>query len=211
VLYFKNKSFPERTSTLSWVLGIIRFLCISAIAVLLLSPLLKSILTETKKPKADYEVKEYAFGSEVREGINFEFKDKASNISDLLGNVYDLYSNQNLGAVIMASDGIYNEGSNPIYAGTKLAAPIYTIALGDTIAKKDVIIKRIFNNRIAYLGDKFTIQIDVSAINSVGENTSLIVSSVDGGKSKVLQRFPISINKNDFFTTKEITTKYFKK
>ena len=50
VLYFKNKSFPERTSTLSWVLGLIRFLCIGAIAVLLLSPLLKSTLTETKKP-----------------------------------------------------------------------------------------------------------------------------------------------------------------
>ena len=240
VLYFKNKSFPERTSTLSWVLGLIRFLCIGAIAVLLLSPLLKSTLTETKKPvvvlaqdvsesilaemspeektkyqqdfanlgtalKADYDVKEYAFGSEVREGIDFEFKDKSSNMSDLLGNVYDLYSNQNLGAVIMATDGIYNEGSNPIYAGTKLAAPIYTIALGDTIAKKDLIIKRIFNNRIAYLGDKFTIQVDVSAINSVGENTSLSISSVDGGKNNVLQRFPISINKNNFFTTKEIT------
>ena len=240
VLYFKNKSFPERTSTLSWVLGLIRFLCIGAIAVLLLSPLLKSTLTETKKPvvvlaqdvsesilaemspeektkyqqdfsnlstalNEDYEVKEYAFGSEVREGIDFEFTDKASNISDLLGNVYDLYSNQNLGAVIMATDGIYNEGSNPIYAGTKLAAPIYTIALGDTIAKKDLIIKRIFNNRIAYLGDKFTIQIDVSAINSVGENTSLSISSVDGGKNNVLQRFPISINKNNFFTTKEVT------
>jgi len=240
VLYFKNKSFPERTSTLSWVLGFIRFLCIGAIAILLLSPLLKSTLTETKKPvvvlaqdvsesilaemspeaktkyqadftnlstalKADYDVKEYAFGSEVREGISFDFTDKSSNISDLLGNVYDLYSNQNLGAVIMATDGIYNEGSNPVYAGTKLAAPIYTIALGDTIAKKDVIIKRIFNNRIAYLGDKFTIQIDVSAINCVGENTALTVSSIEGAQSKVLQRFPISINKNNFFTTKEVT------
>jgi len=240
VLYFKNKSFPERTSTLSWILGLLRFLSIGAIAILLLSPLLKSILTETKKPvvvlaqdasesilaemspdqktkyqqdfsdlstalKEDYDVKEYAFGSEVREGIDFEFKDKASNISDLLSNIYDLYSNQNLGAVIMATDGIYNEGSNPIYAGTKLAAPIYTIALGDTIAKKDVIIKRIFNNRIAYLGDKFTIQVDVSAINSVGENTSLTISSVDGGQNNVLQRFPISINKNNFFTTKEVT------
>ena len=240
ILYFKNKSFPEKTSTLSWVLGILRFLSIAAIAVLLLSPLLKSTLTETKKPvvvlaqdvsesilaemspdektkyqqdftnlsttlKEQYDVKEYAFGSEVREGIDFEFKDKASNISDFLGNVYDLYSNQNLGAVIMATDGIYNEGSNPIYSGTKLDAPIYTIALGDTIAKKDVIIKRIFNNRIAYLGDKFTIQIDVSAINCVGENTSLSISSVDGAQNKVLQRFPISINKNNFFTTKEIT------
>jgi len=240
VLYFKNKSFPEKHNGFSWILGALRFLSIAIIAILLLAPLLKSVLTETKKPvvvlaqdasesilaemsseektnyetafknlsdelRQEYDVKEYAFGSTVREGVDFTFSDKASNISDLLSNVYDLYSNQNLGAVIMATDGIYNEGSNPIYAGTKLAAPIYTIALGDTIAKKDLIIKRIFNNRIAYLGDKFTIQVDLSAINYLGENTSLNISSVSGGKTNSLQRFPININKNDFFTTKEIT------
>ena len=38
--------------------------------------------------------------------------------------MYDLYSNQNLGAIVLASDGIYNEGSNPVYASTRLGAPI---------------------------------------------------------------------------------------
>ena len=89
---------------------------------------------------------------------------KVSNISEFLKYIYDLYSNQNLGAIIMATDGIYNEGSNPIYAGAKLTAPIYTVALGDTTAKKDVILKRVFHNKIAYLGDKFSIQIDVAAL-----------------------------------------------
>ncbi len=157
------------------------------------------------KLEEKYDVKEYAFGDEVREGVDFQFKDKVSNLSDVLKEMYDLYSDQNLGAIVLASDGIYNEGSNPIYAGTKLNAPIYTIALGDTTPKKDLILKRVFHNKIAYLGDKFGIQADVTAQNCLGASTVLQVFKVDKGqKPKKLQEFPIKVNEKDFFTTQEI-------
>jgi len=221
------------------MMGIIRFLTVTLLSMLLLSPLLKSLLTETRKPVVvlaqdqsesiisemseeeqaeyknkiqqlstelakDYDLKEYAFGSEVREGIDFNFTDKVSNISEFVKSLYDLYSNQNLGAVVLATDGIYNEGSNPIYASTKLAAPIYTIALGDTTAQRDIIIKRVFHNKIAYLGDKFSIQIDVSAFNCLGSNTTLSVSKIENGATNRISQFPVNINKNDFFTTQEV-------
>ena len=239
VLYTRSKSFDENPKWLTWLLGFVRFLTVSLLAVLLLSPLLKSIVTETKKPvivlaqdqsesisanlkgeemvayqqnfqalKASldekYDVKEYAFGNGVREGIDFTFGDKVSNISELMKSLYDLYSNQNLGAIVLASDGIFNEGSNPIYASTKISAPIYTVALGDTTVQKDLLIKRVFHNKIAYLGDKFTIQVDVSAQNCAGNNTKLSVSKVGDGSSTKVKDFDIKIDKNDFFTTKEI-------
>ncbi|MEM9820274.1 MAG: hypothetical protein AAF985_04355, partial [Bacteroidota bacterium] len=239
LLYYKSTSFREQSGALNWILGFIRFLTITFMSILLLSPLLKSLITEVKKPvivlaqdqsesiladmKAeeqqqyqdqfrqlgdalgeDYELKQYAFGQEVREGIDFQYEDKVSNLSSFLQSMYDLYSNQNLGAIVMATDGIYNEGSNPIYAGTKLAAPIYTVALGDTTAKKDLVLKRVFHNKIAYLGDKFSIQIDVAAQNCSGNNTQLNISSYNNGQTESLQKIPIKINKNDFFTTKEI-------
>jgi hypothetical protein len=239
LLYFRDNTFKETSDRLKWILGIIRFLSVTLISMLLLSPLLKSIISETKKPiivlaqdqsesiladlgeaqvqtyqqsfkdlstklSKNYDVKEYAFGETVREGIDFQFNDKVSNISDFLQNMYDLYSNQNLGAIVLASDGIYNQGSNPIYAGTKLTAPIYSIALGDTTAKKDLILKRVFHNKIAYLGDKFSIQIDLAAKNCVGSNTNLTVSKIVDGKSSRIKQIPIAINKNDFFNTQEI-------
>jgi len=239
ILYYRDRTFRERSAKVNGWMGLLRFVAVSSIAMLLLSPLIRSILTETKKPivvvaqdqsesviadmneetktkyQADfealkaslaenYEVKDYAFGENVREGVDFKYEDKVSNISEFLSEMYDLYSNQNLGAVIMATDGVYNEGNNPVYAGTKLTAPIYSIALGDTIPKKDLVLKRVFHNKIAYLNDRFSIQIDVAALNALGGNTNLTVSKVVAGKTKVLQKVPISINKNDFFTTKEI-------
>jgi len=238
-LYYGNNSFKEKGRSIHWILGILRFLGASLLSILLLSPLLKSVVQEIKKPVIvvaqdqsesilsdmteeerqqyqekfaafetslgdQYEVKQYAFGNEVREGIDFEFTDKVSNISKFLKHVYDLYSNQNLGAVIMATDGIYNEGSNPIYTGAKLSAPIYTVALGDTTAKKDLILKRVFYNKIAYLGDKFSIQIDIAAQNCANSSTVLNISKVEGGTTNKVQTIPLNISKNDFFTTKEI-------
>ncbi len=235
ILYTRSNTFKDH-KWLHWVLGIARAVLVSLLAMLLLSPQIKSLLTETKKPiivlaqdnsesvvsslsdqeksdfeqnfqqlqeklGEDYEVRSYSFGSEVREGMEFSYTDKVSNISEMLNTVYDQYSNQNLGAMILATDGIYNEGSNPIYAGTKLAAPIYTIALGDTTPQKDVLIKRVFHNKIAYLGDKFSIQVDVAAQNCAGANTSLVVKKVGGGAA---QTFPIKVDKNNYFTTKEV-------
>lgn len=151
-----------------------------------------------------YEVKEYAFGSQVREGVDFEMGDKISNLSAAMTQVSDLYSGQNLGAVVLATDGIYNEGSNPLYASSKLNVPVYSVALGDTVQKKDLILKRVFHNKIAYLGDKFSVQVDVAANNSVGSSTTLTVSKVNGDNVRKLQDIPISIDRNDFFTTQEI-------
>ncbi len=238
-LYYRDSSFREQSKTLNWILGPLRFLTVTFLSILLLSPLLRSIVSEAKKPvvilaqdqsesigaamteeqkaayqtsfkalsqelAAEYDLHEYAFGNEVREGVDFEFTDKVTNVSKLLQELYDLYSNQNLGAVILATDGIYNEGSNPIYGSTRLAAPIYTIALGDTTAQKDLFLKRIFHNKIAYLGDKFSIQADVAARNCAGKNTNLSIYKVGAGAPKLLQKIPININKTDFFTTKEI-------
>ncbi|MEZ4920126.1 MAG: hypothetical protein R2792_13565 [Saprospiraceae bacterium] len=155
----------------------------------------------------DYEVHEIAFGDAVREGVDFEFKDKVSNFSELMQGVYDLYGGQNLGAVVMATDGIYNEGSNPAYAAAAKqmgAVPFYTIALGDTTPRKDLLVKRVFHNKIAYLGDRFSMQVDLSASNCAGSQSVLTVSKVEGDQVRQIHSEPISINKNNFFTTREI-------
>lgn len=240
VLYYRDATFRDQSPYLNAGLGVVRFLAISLIGILLLSPILKSLETQSKKPvvvlaqdqsesikaemneeqlqnyrqaltnlendlSGEYELKTYAFGEEVREGIDFAFEDRVSDISQLLSSVYDLYSNQNLGAIVLATDGIYNEGSNPVYLGNKLAVPIYTIALGDTIPKKDLILKRTLHNRIAYLGDRFSVQVDFSAQNGAGSTTSLNVYKVEeNGALQRLEQRPIRIDRNDFFGTEEV-------
>ncbi len=148
-----------------------------------------------------YELKTYSFGDEVREQLPLDYSDKITNIARIFDEVHDLYANQNLGAIIVASDGIFNQGNNPVYAAAKLNVPIFAIALGDTTRKKDLVLKKTYNNQIAYLGDKFSVQIDLAAINCVGGATKLQIRRANNGV--VVFDKTINVDKDDFFRTEE--------
>ncbi len=152
----------------------------------------------------EYEIQRLAFGERVRDTFDFSYQDKISNTSDVFNYINDLYSNENLGAVILATDGIYNEGSNPLYLNTNISAPVFAVAQGDTSIKKDVYIKRTFLNRIAYLNDQFVVQVDIAASNSKGANTALSVFKVSGSGAQRLQQRTINIDSDDFFKTEEL-------
>jgi hypothetical protein len=89
-----------------------------------------------KQLSSDYEVVSYTFGQGVTSGdekkLDPGFDENQSNISEMLQYVGEAYEGCNVGAVILATDGIYNKGLNPIAAARRLSFPIYTIAMGDT-------------------------------------------------------------------------------
>jgi len=68
----------------------------------------------------------------------------------------------NLGAVIIATDGVFNKGSNPVYA-KNLEFPVYSLALGDTISQKDLILKNLMHNKLAFLGNRFPLRVYIAA------------------------------------------------
>ena len=238
ILYFRDRRFKEAPSWLTGLLGVLRFLAVSIVAMLLLGPILRSVETRSQKPVIvfaqdgsesvtaswsaedslayvqdvnnlqqqlgdSYELVNYTFGQEVRDTLDFSFSDKRTNLAGLLRQVYDVYSNQNLGAVVISSDGIYNEGANPVYTDVKLNAPVYTYGLGDTTRRKDIVIKRVFHNKIAYLGDRFSIQVDVSAQNAAGTTVPLRIARIENGNRRELVNESVTIDRNDFFRTRE--------
>jgi len=238
-LYYRDNKFKDAPKWSPWVMSILRFLAVTGIATLLLSPLVKSITEDIKQPivviaedasqsvianlteeeiaakkeeintiasqlEEKYEVKRLAIGDQITSNSVDSFAYKITNLSESLEFIYDNYGDQNLGAIIMSTDGIYNEGKNPLYANVNLTSPLYVIAQGDTTVRKDVLIKNVFNNKIAYLGDKFSIQIDVAAKNANGTSSTLTVSRTDNGNVKRLSSENIRINKDNYFTTKEI-------
>lgn len=150
-----------------------------------------------------YETKRISFGESVKEGSLDTFTQQVTNLSSLIDYINDNYADQNLGALIISTDGIYNEGKNPIYSKLNMTAPIYTVAMGDTTRRKDLLVKNVFHNKIAYLGDKFSIQADVQAINADGANTKLKVQQMGTG-GKVLKEEILTVKGDDYFTTQDI-------
>ena len=157
----------------------------------------KALNSFVNSVKDKYDVKTYLFDSESKPTESYNFQGKETDISKLFLDLENNYANKNIGAIILATDGIYNKGTNPLYSIGKFNAPIYTIALGDTIPLKDVWIQAINHNQVAYLGNSFPAEILINAIDL--KDKSVTVSIAQAGK--VLKSELVAINSNNFSST----------
>ncbi len=150
-----------------------------------------------------YEVKTYSFGDSVKQGLSFAGTAQISNGTVLVNQLNDELLNRNVGAIIMASDGIFNRGGNPLYELNKIKTPVYTIAMGDTIPKRDVLVANVNYNNIVYLDNEFTLDVQVQAFESKGENVKLSV--LENGKQVAEQS--LAINSNSFVKDVQVKLK----
>ena len=147
--------------------------------------------------KEDYKTNTYSFGNEINTGLKFSYSEKQTDFTELINQISNNYYQRNVGALIISSDGIYNNGKNPIYAAKEIDFPIYTIALGDTNPQKDIILSEVFYNKIAFLGNKFPIRslIDINELK--GANTKISILH----KNKTLFSKKILITDDSFSET----------
>lgn len=145
----------------------------------------------------EYDVRPYTFGKEMKESFSNTFSERQTNMAQVFSYIHTTYSNQNLGAVILAGDGLYNDDANPVYETKNVNAPVYTIGLGDTVQRKDVLIKQVKHNQLVYAGNFFPLQIDVLAYGFSNKQTTLNVSQ----NGKVVFTSSVSIQDASFFTT----------
>ena len=102
----------------------------------------------------DYEIEFLSMAKGLKFSDSIHFNQKRTNISQVFDFVNNTYARENIGAVILATDGIYNQGNNPIYKSLNKNTILYTIGLGDTILKKDLLIKEEsinFRNKKVYI------------------------------------------------------------
>ncbi len=208
LLYVRNKR-SKINGLWVYVLFGLRFLSISLIGFLLLSPYILSKIKHTQKPiiilgidnsssmarytdstylrtkflseldsistnlSTLYDVERYSFGEEIVYNGQLSFKDESSDYASFLAHLRDNYGGFNVGALIMAGDGVYNTGIDPIFMSSGLDFPIYTIALGDTNLKAQIRIADIRYNSIAYLDDLIPLEITLAAEKLKGSSIKL--------------------------------------
>ncbi len=236
LLYRKDKKLSEAAIWIIRTMAAFRFLAVTLLAMLLLSPLLKTINRQVEKPVIivaqdnseslvagkdsafykkeykeklqklmdqlgdKYEVRGYSFADNVKElstADSLTFKGKQTDISSLFDEIETRYSNRNVGAIILASDGLYNKGANPVYTSSKIKVPVYTIALGDTTIKKDIVLSKVDHNRVAYLGNQFPLEVVVDARQLKGKSSILTITKGDAS----LFSQTVNINSDAYTTT----------
>lgn len=93
---------------------------------------------------------------------------------------------------ILITDGIFNQGRNPVFESGNISKPIITVALGDTVDQKDLIVEDITTNNTGYKETLHPVEVSISTNGFSGE--SFRVELRKG--SETLQRQTIIPTKN---------------
>lgn len=163
---------------------------------------IKSVIQEDinnlrNKLAADYDLRFFKFGDKVEDQIDYNFNDLSTNFSQLF-NQFDIqFDNRNVGGIILATDGLFNDGSSPLRGPSRLKVPVYSIAMGDTTIRKDILIAAVNHNREAFLGNSFPLEIIIDAKEASGNRSTLTVEE----DSAIIFSRPIDITGKNFHTT----------
>jgi hypothetical protein len=131
------------------------------------------------------------------EDIALDFKDKNTNISAIFDEISGVYAFQNVGALVLLTDGIYNQGSNPYYKAQQVKFPVHTVGLGNPEMQTDLSIAGINHNSKTFKGNLFPVEVKVAATQLAGKRTMLTVAD----KEKTLFTKEIYISGKQHFET----------
>ena len=144
-----------------------------------------------------YSLVNYSFGEEAEVSEKLNFSEKKSDYSGLISTISNQHFNENIGALIVAGDGIYNQGKNPVNLTSEINFPIYTIGFGDTTEIIDSRIQNIRVNRTSFSGNKFPVEVDAQFLKLGGTPLKLSVIQNNEELESVVITPP---NQNYFYT-----------
>lgn len=115
-------------------------------------------LQEVLGEKADIQVR--TLEATLANTDSLQFSAQATDLSRLLTNIRSDYENRNLAGVVLVSDGIYNQGISPAFVPYPF--PVHTLGLGDTLPKRDINLKNLYYNKVAYQGNQFKVGVEIT-------------------------------------------------
>ena len=133
----------------------------------------------------NYDVEYYGFG------------DQYTNISSALSTISRQYYKKNVGAVVLISDGIVNQGVNPELNIESYPFPIYSVTLGDTVSYPSMTINDVKYNKTVPANMLFPLRVTANAFNYKGESMNVIVK-IDGNE---VENVTVPVTSNRFSKT----------
>jgi hypothetical protein len=157
-----------------------------------------SLLAEDlKKKDMDVKLQLLNKAASIDDLKEIKFDNPTTNLSQLLKDIQSNYENRNLAGTILISDGIFNQGIAPTY--NQYNFPIHTLGLGDTIPRKDINVKSVYYNKIAYTGNKFPLLAEIYNTGFKGENVNVSLKQ----NGKVIDTRTIKLSRENGITEAE--------
>lgn len=144
----------------------------------------------------EFELVELALGAQTVPIENqLKSNGKETDLAAGFNYIHDTYFNRNIGGVTLISDGNATKGVHPMYEAERLdLVPIFTLGIGDTISKKDQLIRSVNANEVAFLSNEFPIEATIE-FNKIPKRVARVHLLQNGKK---IQTKTVSCNNGNF-------------
>lgn len=108
----------------------------------------------------------YSFGSNIRKVARdslskINFSEGTTNISRIFSSIKT--ENKNIASIVLISDGVITDGSNPVFQAEKLGIPVYTVGVGDTSGRDNIEVRKVLFNDYIYNETPTTINVTLAS------------------------------------------------
>jgi hypothetical protein len=221
----------------NYALAGLRFVVVSFLCFLLLSPFVKTTTTRTEEPTVvlaidnsqsvslftpqpalaqltsglpklaaalrakGFRVETRTLTQAITAPDSLRFTANRTDLNKLLADSREANAERNLASVVLVSDGLVNQGQEPQF--TESTVPVFGVALGDTIAKKDLRLGDLLYNRVAFSGNKFPLEAELSYEGYAGGAATVEVR--EGGRVLESRRVALPAGRRRVKTTFQLT------
>ncbi len=153
-------------------------------------PEIKKTIASIKKTleKNGFDVPVFVFDEELSKLDSLSFSHGSSDLVKLLGQGEKSLTKAQNAHMVLVTDGIFNSGASPDFQ--YYHSHIISLGLGDTIPRKDIALKSVQNNSVAFLGNKFTMRVEVKSNGYKGQETEILLK---GSKNNLLEKQKITM------------------
>ncbi len=125
----------------------------------------------------------YTFGTNIKSfGLDslqkINFSEGSTDFSKIFSFINQ--SSGNISSVVIVSDGVITGGPDPLHNAERLNIPVYTIGIGDTTTRNDIIVKNVMHNDLIYALTPTSIVATIANNGFAGKN--VLVSLYENNK-----------------------------
>ncbi len=137
---------------------------------------ISSYLNELKELYGDqFELKTFVIADSIKEG-EVSLDENKTDLNQAFDYLFNNYYSRNIGGITLISDGNYNSGIDPIYSAERIKlTPVFTLGVGDTILKKDQLIRSVNVNTVAFLDNDFPVEVTIEGKRLKGKRSNVSI------------------------------------
>ncbi|MDR3628494.1 MAG: hypothetical protein P4L45_16735 [Ignavibacteriaceae bacterium] len=118
----------------------------------------------------------YTFGS-AASGLSYDslkklnFNEGSTNFSRIFSTISKI--NRNISSVVIVSDGVITDGSDPLQTAIRQNIPVFTVGVGDSTARNDVEVKNVLYNEMIYAQTPTSVVASISNTGFSNKNVNV--------------------------------------